>query len=405
MMTPITINPLFQSILALSAADAGQNRLVYTPNWVAAQTQLLQAGVVDDLQARVDQYGNVYLDLPGRLPELPAIATGSHMDTVVNGGALDGLYGIIGGLTAVQRLRHQYGQPKRTLRIIAFSEEEGSRFPATFSGSKYYARRDQVTNLVDATGASFEAARITAVQSLKRIPRVIFQRPDLPATFTELHIEQGPRLIHEHRTIGLVAAIVGQRRFNITVHGVANHAGTTPMVGRIDALTLTTQLLIQLQQAAAQTDPELTYTVGQLAVVPNTANTIPGKVTFSVDFRHPSSTVLDAFETKLTAIVAAANQPQHPVESRRWVSDVPRPLDATMLANNRRIASQLGYHPLTLVSGAGHDSAVMSQVVPTTMLFVPSIGGISHAPTEQTAPDDLTAGVDVLTESLYHQAY
>ncbi len=95
-MTPITINPLFQSILALSAADAGQNRLVYTPNWVAAQTQLLQAGVVDDLQARVDQYGNVYLDLPGRLPELPAIATGSHMDTVVNGGALDGLYGIIG---------------------------------------------------------------------------------------------------------------------------------------------------------------------------------------------------------------------------------------------------------------------------------------------------------------------
>ncbi|KRL75062.1 M20 family metallo-hydrolase [Secundilactobacillus paracollinoides] len=398
------IADLFQRIIHLSDGTTGQNRLVYTPRWVAAQKALIAFAVAQDLSVSVDDYGTVYMDLPGRATA-PAIATGSHMDTVVHGGQFDGLYGVLGGLQALLTLRDRHGQPHQTLRAISFSEEEGSRFPTTFSGSKHYARLADITGLTDDSGASFDTARITAVTQLQQLPGVTRQLPALPKSFTELHIEQGPRLITTGRTIGLVSAIVGQRRFTITVTGTANHAGTTPMNQRHDALQAAITLMSQLRVTAATAESQLTFTVGQLTVSPNTSNVIPGKVVFTVDCRHADDTVLGAFETAMRHLVNQTSAPGITASIIRWVHDKPAPLAAPLLAANRMLATQLGFDPVVMDSGAGHDSEIMSRVTPTTMIFVPSVNGISHAPNEYTAPEDLAAGIKLLTASLFQQAY
>ncbi|WP_054708447.1 hydantoinase/carbamoylase family amidase [Secundilactobacillus paracollinoides] len=302
-------------------------------------------------------------------------------------------------------LRDRHGQPHQTLRAISFSEEEGSRFPTTFSGSKHYARLADITGLTDDSGASFDTARITAVTQLQQLPGVTRQLPALPKSFTELHIEQGPRLITTGRTIGLVSAIVGQRRFTITVTGTANHAGTTPMNQRHDALQAAITLMSQLRVTAATAESQLTFTVGQLTVSPNTSNVIPGKVVFTVDCRHADDTVLGAFETAMRHLVNQTSAPGITASIIRWVHDKPAPLAAPLLAANRMLATQLGFDPVVMDSGAGHDSEIMSRVTPTTMIFVPSVNGISHAPNEYTAPEDLAAGIKLLTASLFQQAY
>lgn len=408
-MTPLTINwqtflNQMNQITALSAATPGQNRLVYTPNWVAAQQALIQFGQTIGLQISVDDYGTVYLDLPGQTTE-PAIATGSHMDTVANGGRYDGLYGVLGGLHAIATLQQTYGQPKRPLRLIAFSEEEGSRFPTTFSGSKHYTGLAETDPITDPSGVDFSDARIPAVQQLLSLPGVTHQRPTLPASFTELHIEQGPRLIQHHAQIGLVTGIVGQRRFTVTVTGTANHAGTTPMDQRHDALQAAVDLIHDLAKVAQTLSPSLTFTVGQFNVSPNTANVIPGQVIFTIDCRHTIDGILDQFEMQLTHMTANYHDHALTITVERWVHDRPVQLADHLCQLNQKLADQLGLSSMQLASGAGHDSMIMSQFVPTTMLFVPSIDGISHAPEERTELSDLQTGINLLTASLHAQAY
>lgn len=408
-MTPLTVNwqtflDQMDQINALSDATPGQNRLVYTPNWVAAQQALIQFGQSIGMQARVDDYGTVYLDLPGQT-NAPAIATGSHMDTVANGGRYDGLYGVLGGLHAIATLQQTHGQPERPLRLISFSEEEGSRFPATFSGSKHYTGLAETTAITDPSGVNFDDARQTAVQQLLTLPDVRHERPALPASFTELHIEQGPRLVQHQAQIGLVTGIVGQRRFTVTVSGTANHAGTTPMDQRHDALQVAVNLIHELAQIAKTLSPTLTFTVGQFDVSPNTANVIPGQVAFTIDCRHTIDGILDQFEMQLTHLTT--NHPDHTltITVDRWVHDRPVQLADVLCQLNQKLADQLGLTSMQLASGAGHDSMIMSQFVPTTMLFVPSVNGISHAPEERTEFTDLQTGIKLLTASLHAQAY
>ncbi len=391
-------------INALSQDTAGQNRLVYSPGWVAAQRQLLAWGQDLGLTVTLDDYGTVYLDLIGSTQPETIIATGSHMDTVVQGGPLDGLYGVLGGLQALLTLKRALGQPKKTLRVIAFSEEEGSRFPTTFSGSKHYARIEDTTGLKDKDGLDFDSVRTAAVAQLAG-PNIQRTLPKLPATFTELHIEQGPRLAAAKAQIGLVAAIVGQRRYTVTVTGVANHAGTTPMAQRHDALQATVQFINRLFLLAQSLSPDLTLTVGELALTPNTVNVIPGKVVFTVDCRHTDTALLDNFETLMTNTAELLTHTPLTIQVSRWAKIPPVQLDPQLLAQNANLADQLKLSHLTLASGAGHDSQIMTQVTPTTMIFVPSIKGISHAPQEATATPDLLAGVKLLTASLYRQAY
>lgn len=398
-----TFERRFRQITQLSADTTGQNRLVYSPNWIAAQSALIQFGQQIGLTTMVDNYGNVYLDLPGKDDQV--IATGSHMDTVVNGGQYDGLYGVLGGLQAVNELKEQFGTPQHTLRLISFSEEEGSRFKTTFSGSKYYALQQSVPNLTDSNGIRFEHARNTAVSQLQSLKNISVKRPAIPVSFTELHIEQGPRLASSQDQIGLVSGIVGQRRFTVMVEGQSNHAGTTPMNNRHDALQVAVNMIAKLERKAHELSSSLTFTVGQLTVAPNASNVIPGTVCFTIDARHADDSILDHFEQSINEQLTQVTDPLIEMTANRYVRDLPATFDTTLLSQDEQIAQQLGLRARVMVSGAGHDSYVMNQVSPTTMIFVPSEGGISHAPNELTRPADLKAGIKLLMASLHAQAY
>ncbi len=251
-MTTTQLNQLthrLETINGLSKGEIGQNRLVYSPTWVSAQQQVIKWGLDLGLQVSVDDFGTTYMDIPGTVHPDQVIAVGSHIDTVAQGGRFDGLYGVLGGLQAIEDLLETAGRPKKTIRLISFSEEEGSRFPDTFTGSKHYTNQKVNLAMTDPDGISFENARKDAVGKLN-LPGVTHAKPGLPSTFTELHIEQGPRLIDRQLQIGLVTAIVGQRRFTVTVKGIANHAGTTPMDERADALEMAVTLISELRSRA-----------------------------------------------------------------------------------------------------------------------------------------------------------
>ncbi|MCD2256377.1 Zn-dependent hydrolase [Agrilactobacillus fermenti] len=391
-------------INALSGEQSGQNRLVYSSTWIQAQQQLIAWGQQLGLRVTVDRYGTVYLDLVGR--EFPGqiIATGSHMDTVRQGGDYDGLYGVIGGLEAIANLAKRFGQPKKTLRLIAFSEEEGSRFPATFTGSKHYARLPVTETINDDQGLSFAVARAQAVAQLVK-DGVVFELPQLPETFTELHIEQGPRLFDQKIDIGLVESIVGQKRYTVVVKGQANHAGTTPMVDRADALQTAVMLIHYLQEQRRRFSEQLTLTVGAFAVLPNTANVIPGRVQFTVDCRSSDAIELTSYGRLVENLAQVETNPRISIEISQWTETAVTELDSMLLTEHQKLADKLGFSWCKLASGAGHDSQIMAQVARTTMIFVPSVGGISHAPAEYTPTADLERGLALLTASLYEQAY
>lgn len=384
--------------------EVGQNRLVYSPTWVEAQRQVIKWGLELGFQVSVDDFGTAYLDMPGTTEPETVIATGSHIDTVAQGGQYDGLYEVLGGLQAIENLVVEFGRPQKTLRLISFSEEEGSRFPDTFTGSKHYTGQQVDLTMKDPAGIQFDDARKQAVIKLM-LAGVHHQLPDLPDTFTELHIEQGPRLIDHGLQIGLVTGIVGQRRYTVTVKGIANHAGTTPMNDRADALQHAVDLIVALREQARRLNPDLTFTVGEMHISPNTSNVIPGLVTFTVDCRNSDEAVLDQFERLLQQTVEAPGNPRITSSANRWAKSDVTQLDRQLLESNQAIANQLGFKSIQLASGAGHDSQIMAKHTRTTMIFVPSINGISHAPAENTSQEDLLRGVELLSASLHQQAY
>lgn len=406
-MTTTQLNQLahrLDTINAFSKGEIGQNRLVYSPTWIRAQQQVINWGLQLGFDVTVDDLGTTYMDIPGTVHPDQIIAAGSHIDTVAQGGQFDGLYGVLGGLQAIENLLETVGRPKKTLRLISFSEEEGSRFPDTFTGSKHYTGQEINLTMTDPNGVAFEEARRNAVAKLN-LPGIKIGRPELPSTFTELHIEQGPRLIDHHLQIGLVTSIVGQRRFTVTVKGIANHAGTTPMDERADALEMAVTLISDLRRKAHQLDSGMTFTVGEMHISPNTSNVIPGLVTFTVDTRHNNETVLDQFEQIINQVVEQSQDTNITNSVNRWAKSNVTHLDDQLLAANQEIANRLGFSSAQLASGAGHDSQIMAKVTRTTMIFVPSINGISHAPEENTSQEDLLRGVELLTESLHQQAY
>ncbi|WP_257607258.1 Zn-dependent hydrolase [Weissella sagaensis] len=376
-----------------------QNRLVYNQDWLSNQRALILLGQRNGATATVDDYGNVYLDFPGQMNDRP-VATGSHMDTVKHGGHYDGLYGVLGGFCAIQQLYEQHGIPKHPLRLISFSEEEGSRFPAAFTGSKYYTGTLQAEKLLDNQGITFDAARHLAVTQLQNLPYVKTQRVSLPVTFTELHIEQGPRLAESHKKIGLVTGIVAQKRYEVTVHGQANHAGTTPMIQRQDAIATASALMAKLYALAAKAAEDLTFTIGEIHVSPNVSNVVAESCRFTIDCRANTDDQLTAFVTQMLQLLE---------QSKRTSVIETLCVSATRLSDDLRmqnaaLATQMNYSYQTLFSGAGHDSQIMSSFVPTTMIFVPSEAGISHTPTEYTKSADLLMGVSLLANSLFVQA-
>lgn len=386
--------------------QGGITRLLYSQEWNDAIRELEKTFKEEGLEASFDDIGNLSGRLVGSTYPEETILTGSHIDTVVEGGHLDGQFGILSALVAVKYLKEKYGQPLRSLEVLSLAEEEGSRFPYVFWGSKNFfnlAKKSDVDTIEDAEGIKFEDAMRQSGFDYRKTEVV---RKDIKA-FVEVHIEQGKVLESENKTIGVVNGIVGQKRYTINLKGEANHAGTTPMSLRRDTVVAYSAIVTDLTKRAREIGEPLVLTFGHVVPVPNTVNVVPGEITFSIDCRHIDQQLLHDFATEIEdkiKLVAEANDMTYDIHL--WMDEAPTLMDKEIVQIIEQAAkNNVGDRYKVMPSGAGHDSQIFAEYVPTAMIFVPSIGGISHNINEETKIEDLVKGIAVLSDVLYELAY
>lgn len=385
--------------------DGGVSRLLYSKEWVEAQHALKEWIENEGLEARFDEIGNLFGTLKGKNTN-ETILTGSHVDTVKNGGKYDGQYGIIAGILALKYLKETYGQPLRNIEVVSMAEEEGSRFPYAFWGSKNIvglAKREDVETIADFDGVSFVEAMKEAGFGFRDETKPA--RQDLKA-FVEIHVEQGSVLETEKIPVAVVNNIVGQRRFTIEVTGEANHAGTTPMGYRKDAVFAASQMIFDIISMAKEVGDPLVATVGKIEAQPNIVNVVPGKAIFTIDVRHTDKDAIVSFTKQITDRMNEISK-NHEVDTKidMWMDADPVPMDEKIVEVMEKQCKENGLTYKVMHSGAGHDSQIFAPFVPTAMLFVPSVKGISHNPAEYTHPADLAEGVKALIGSLYELGY
>lgn len=387
------------------AEGPGTTRLLYSKSWLQAQQELKARFEALGMECHFDAVGNLYGTLPGTEEPEKTIATGSHVDTVVKGGKLDGQLGIFGGYLAVRNLLETHGKPKKSLQIISMAEEEGSRFPYVFWGSKNIfglAKKEEVEGLRDAEGVLFtEAMRgcgFDFADSYKK-------RTDIEA-FIELHIEQGNFLEEEKYAVGVVNSIVGQKRYNITLKGEANHAGTTLMRYRKDTVECMSRMIVQSIDKAKKAGDPLVLTFGKVVPKPNTVNVVPGETLFTMDCRHTDADFLQKFTAEIEGdMKEIAAQMGIEIVIDNWMNELPVAMDKKIVDSIEAVCQQKKLNYKLMHSGAGHDSQIFAPRVPTGMIFVPSIKGISHNPAEDTKVEDLCEGIKTLAYTLYELAY
>ncbi|MBL8807839.1 MAG: Zn-dependent hydrolase [Rhodospirillales bacterium] len=351
----------------------------------------------------VDRVGNMFARREGSDPSLPAVMTGSHLDTQPTGGKFDGVYGVLAGLEVLRTLADAKIETGRAIEVAVWTNEEGSRFSPAMMGSGAYAGvfpLDEIEAKKDVDGVSFAEA-ISKIGY--RGPEKVGGRPT--AAYFEAHIEQGPILEAEGKTIGIVTGAQGQRWYEVTVTGQEAHAGPTPMARRKDALVGAARMIDLVNRIGHEFQPGACATVGFIQSAPNSRNTIPGRVFFTVDFRHPDDARLSGMDGALKAGFAkiAADAGLELAVTDFWYFP-PTPFDARLVDAVRQGAALHGHPAMEIVSGAGHDAVYMARVAPTAMIFVPCADGISHNEIEDAKPADLTAGCDVLLHAILEAA-
>jgi N-carbamoyl-L-amino-acid hydrolase len=362
-------------------------------DWFRAQCETLGCTVI------VDEVGNMFARRPGKNPTLPPIAMGSHLDTQPTGGKFDGALGVLAALEALRTLHETGYETNAPIEVVNWTNEEGARFAPAMLASGVFAgvfTPAYAYSRTDRDGKTFgdELARIGYKGNEKAGAHPL-------AAMFELHIEQGPILKAEDCKIGVVQGVQGIRWYEVTVTGQDSHSGTTPMTLRRNALIGAARMIERIDAIARAHAPHAVGTVGLIENRPNSRNVIPGEVFFSVDFRHPEDAVLDAMEAELRTALAEVLLPMQLAytEARIWqsapVKFAPKLIDCVRIG-----AQKAGYPTRDIVSGAGHDSVYVSRVAPTTMIFVPCAGGISHNEAESTSFDECAAGAQVLLNAV-----
>ena len=403
--TNLTIDPqrlwdqLMETAKFGGTAKGGIKRLTLTDDdkqvrdWFKAQTEALGCTVT------VDEVGNMFARRPGRNDALPPIAIGSHLDTQPTGGKFDGVLGVLGALEALRTLVLAGYETNAPIEVVNWTNEEGSRFAPAMLCSGVFAgvfTPDYANAREDRDGKRFG-------DELERIGYRGAEKAGghrLGALF-ELHIEQGPILEAEDKVIGVVQGVQGMRWYEVTVTGQDAHTGATPMHLRKNALLGAARMIERIHQIAIAHAPAAVGTVGLVEVRPNSRNVVPGEVFFAVDFRHPDEAVLDQMEAQFRAALPEVLAPLQLefAEKRIWHSPAVA-FDPELIACVRTGAEQAGYPWRAMVSGAGHDAAYIARVAPTTMIFVPCLGGISHNESESTTFDECAAGAQVLLNAV-----
>ncbi|PCK85875.1 Zn-dependent hydrolase [Rhizobium sophoriradicis] len=403
---PVNANRIAEDIEALAEiTEPGHpwTRRAFSPLFREGRSYLEARMKAAGLETRIDAAGNLIGRRTGRKPWLGTIMLGSHSDTVPDGGRFDGIAGVIAALEVARALSDQSIELDHDLEIVDFLAEEVSIFGVSCIGSRGMTGQLPKSWLSRVSGGLDLAGGIAQVGGE---PGVLAQqkRPDI-AGFLELHIEQGPVLEAEREDVGIVTAIAAITRIEITVEGRADHAGTTPMDRRADALVAASQLVLDIRNAAAElakTPGHFAATVGEFRVEPNAANVVPSKVVLLIDGRAEIRADMEAFCRWLEGHVEKlATAYGVRIEAPNRVSDnLPTPGDAGLLSALEAACERVGAKYRRMASGAGHDTAWIAKVAPAAMIFVPCRGGRSHCEDEWADNDDIAIGAAVLFEAV-----
>ncbi len=381
----------------------GMGRLALTNDDKKARDLFVDWSKQAGCDVRIDAVGNIFARRKGTDPAAAPVMTGSHLDTQPLGGRFDGILGVLAGLEIVRTLNDADVRHEKPIDVVNWTDEEGSRFGAGCVGSNAFAGKRSVVE----TLAMADADGRTVGDELQRIGYAGTNTVGgfSVDSFFEIHIEQGPILEKEGLQIGVVEGAQASTGYMVTVTGEEGHAGTLPMVLRKDAMHGAAAMIDRLVKVAFDFEPHPVITVGHLRVRPNSRNTIPGQVIFSIDSRHPNDETLAAAGQDMQAIcqevaVARGLDVDIAQTSHRDAVD----FDPACVSAVRVASEKLGLPCMDMFSGAGHDAINMAHVCPSGMIFIPCEDGISHNELENARPEDLTAGTDVLMHVLLERA-
>jgi N-carbamoyl-L-amino-acid hydrolase len=374
---------------ALSAEDAAARNLLAA--WARAR----------GFSMFTDAIGNLFVQREGTDPKALPVMSGSHMDSQPTGGRFDGMYGVLAAFEALEALEDAGIKTRRPVMAVAWTNEEGSRFQPGAMGSAVFAHRYELDEMLAQKDWKGVVLKDALAETLKAAPAPMCA--GVPGfgvdAYVEAHIEQGPRLENEQKTIGIVTAIQGSRRYIVTIEGEEAHAGTTPRAARKDAYAAATRLAAALYDATNDADDTLRFTIGRVEVSPGSPNTVPGKVSFTIDMRHPDDAVLKEREAVIEKLVFEKAKPCS-ASFERVTNVPPTNFDRSVIDLVRDAANGLKLTNMDMPSGAGHDAMHIATLCPTGMIFVPCERGISHNEIENASPSDLAAGTKVLVEVL-----
>lgn len=417
-MSPPQVQPLYcepkinaerlwdslREMSAIGATDSGGvRRLALTNEDKRGRDLFVSWSQAAGCTVTIDRIGNIFARREGTDSSAAVVMAGSHLDSQPTGGRFDGTYGVLAGLEVIRALNDYRYVTRAPLEIAVWTNEEGTRFPPAMIASGVFAGVFELAyglSRTDRDGRTLE-------QELRRIgyagPREVGGRR--VRAYIEAHIEQGPILEAERKTIGVVTGAQGQRWYEISLTGQEAHAGPTPMPYRRDALVGGARIVQQVNRIGHSHLPGACATVGALDVYPNSRNTIPGRVFLTVDLRHPEENALSEMDSELRECVDEIGSASGLTISLEqiWHSPVIR-FDPTCMRVISGAAARLGLPGMSIVSGAGHDACYLSRVAPTGMIFIPCERGISHNEAESVTPEHAAAGAQVLLLSLLELA-
>ncbi|MGI9385117.1 MAG: M20 family metallo-hydrolase [Methyloligellaceae bacterium] len=378
----------------------GVHRLALTAEDIAAHRLLAEWAAARSFAVEIDAMGNMFIRRPGSDPSLAAAASGSHTDTQPNGGRFDGIFGVLAAFEALEAIDEAGLETRRPLEAIIWNNEEGARFVPGCSGSAVYAGTMALDDMLDCRDRDGVTMRACVDALHAALPEAGTRDLGQPlAAFIEAHIEQGPELEANGNAIGVVSGMQGNRRFRVDVTGEDAHSGTTPRVGRKDALVAATDMAVALREVFWDDEDVVRFTIGQFDVLPGAKSVVPGRASFTIDFRHPSAEILRELGDQVAPVCAAHAGPCA-VETHQISSAAPVDFPEAMVSRIAAAAERRGFSSQPIYSGAGHDARYLASLCPAGMIFIPCWRGISHNEAERAEPGDVAAGAQVIADVL-----
>ena len=387
-----------------ATAAGGVHRLALSDEDIDAHRLIMSWADARGFATEVDDIGNMFIRRGGAAPGAAPVASGSHTDTQPFGGRFDGAFGVLAGFEALEAFEDAGIETQRPVEAIIWNNEEGARFMPGLSGSAAYAGALDLTEMLavaDGDGVTMGSCVSRLHDALEGARRRSLGQPF--HGFVEAHIEQGTVLENAGCQIGIVTDIQGNRRFEVEVTGEAAHSGTTPRRGRRDAFIAACDIATALRPVFADEEDVARFTIGLFEVYPGAKSVVPGRVTFFIDFRHPSADALEELGDQV-ARVAAANKGPCEVEVREVSSAAPESFSPLIISKVAASVERRGFKAREMISCAGHDARFAGLLAPAGMVFIPCKDGISHNEKESAEPEDVAAGAQVIADVLFDLA-